>query len=110
MPNGPINSIRDMMEDEHFIERGMFESVEIEESGGESGGESGESGSEVEWRRRRGSRMLKIPAMVPKLVDTPGRTNFAGPTLLGGSNVDVFETLLKMTKEERELLEADGII
>ena len=100
VPNGPINSIQDMMEDEHFIERGMFEDVEIESSSSQ-----GTSGSDT-----REMRTLKIPAMVPKLVDTPGRTMHAGPTLLGRSNVDVFETLLKMTKEERELLEADGII
>ena len=87
VPNGPINSVRDLMADPHFQARDMFEDVHID-----------------------GRRRLKIPAMVPKLVDTPGRTTHPGPSKLGAHNVDVFEGLLGMTKEERNVLEKDGVI
>jgi crotonobetainyl-CoA:carnitine CoA-transferase CaiB-like acyl-CoA transferase len=46
-----------MMSDEHFNARGLFEQVEI----------NGEP--------------LKIPAIMPKLADTPGGTDWAGPDL-----------------------------
>lgn len=45
---GPIYSIEDMMSDDHYNARGLFEEVEVD----------GES--------------LKIPAIMPKLQKTPG--------------------------------------
>ena len=86
VPNGPINSIREIMEDPHFQARQMFEEVDV--------------GS---------TKTLKIPAMVPKLVDTPGRTNFAGPEL-GQDNVEVLGNVLGFTRKQLEQLEHDGII
>src|SRR5690625_7442907 len=46
-----------MMPGPHFQGRGLLEQVEIN------------------------GKPLKIPAMVPRLVDTPGRTDWAGSTL-----------------------------
>ena len=62
VPNGPIYSVADMMTDEHFIARGMFETVSV------------------------GGKPLKIPALPPLLGDTPGRTDAPGPAL--GAHTD----------------------
>jgi len=62
-----------MMKDEHYQARGMFESVDI-------GGE---------W--------LKIPATVPKLAKTSGKTVWPGPDL-GAFNADVYGDLLGLTE------------
>jgi crotonobetainyl-CoA:carnitine CoA-transferase CaiB-like acyl-CoA transferase len=87
VPNGPINSVADMMKDEHFQARGMFEEVNID-----------------------GKRTLKVPAMVPKLSDTPGETRTAGPTELGASNKEIFEGLLGLSPDFIEELQRDGVI
>ena len=55
VPSGPIYSVADMMVNEHFIARGLFEEVDVN------------------------GKALKIPAMIPKLSETPGRTDWAGP-------------------------------
>ena len=62
VPCGPVYDVEDMMQDEHFNYRGLFEQVEI----------NGET--------------LKIPALLPKLQDTPGSTEWPGPEL--GSHTD----------------------
>ena len=54
VPVGPIYSVADMMSDPHYQSRGLFEQVEI----------NGEP--------------LKIPAIMPKLSATPGRTDRPG--------------------------------
>ena len=55
VPSGPIYSVADMMVNEHFIARGLFEEVDVN------------------------GKSLKIPAMVPKMSETPGRTDWPGP-------------------------------
>eukprot|EP00403_Amphidinium_massartii_P020690 CAMPEP_0178387006 /NCGR_PEP_ID=MMETSP0689_2-20121128/8854_1 /TAXON_ID=160604 /ORGANISM="Amphidinium massartii, Strain CS-259" /LENGTH=743 /DNA_ID=CAMNT_0020007363 /DNA_START=110 /DNA_END=2338 /DNA_ORIENTATION=- len=55
-PAGPVNDAADMMADPHFQARGMFEEVETPTG-----------------------LKLKIPAMVPKLSETPGQTRWCGP-------------------------------
>ena len=55
VPCGPVYSAADMVNDEHFNQRGLFEQVEI----------NGEP--------------LKIPAIMPKLDATPGGTDWPGP-------------------------------
>lgn len=87
VPNGPINSVVDIMKDPHFIERNMFEEVDID-----------------------GKRKLQIPAMVPKLIDTPGKTITSGPTNLGAANKEVFEDLLGLSEMEIDVLKRDGVI
>ena len=54
VPVGPIYNVEDMLEDPQYQSRGMFEQVEI----------NGEP--------------LKIPAILPKLEATPGRTDWPG--------------------------------
>jgi crotonobetainyl-CoA:carnitine CoA-transferase CaiB-like acyl-CoA transferase len=68
IPCGPVYSVVDMMGDRHFNARGLFEQVEI----------NGES--------------LKIPAIMPKLVDTPGGTDWAGPAVASHTD-EILETI-----------------
>jgi crotonobetainyl-CoA:carnitine CoA-transferase CaiB-like acyl-CoA transferase len=57
VPCGPVYSVADMMADKHFQQRGLFEQVEIN------------------------GQPLKIPAIMPKLADTPGATDWPGPEI-----------------------------
>jgi crotonobetainyl-CoA:carnitine CoA-transferase CaiB-like acyl-CoA transferase len=52
---------------------------------------------------------LKIPAMVPKLSATPGRTDWAGPEV-GAFNAEVYGELLGLSPEEIERLSAKGVV
>ena len=67
------NSVREMFEDPHFRARQLFERVEID------------------------GKTLEIPALFPRLADTPGATEWAGAGI--GSHTD--EVL-------REVLGLDG--
>lgn len=85
VPSGPIYNVEDMFNDEHFHARELFETVEI----------NGEP--------------LKIPAILPKLVRTPGKTRWPGPDL-GSHNQAVLGELLGLHDEELEKLSEDGVI
>ena len=85
VPAGPINSVADMFSDPHFKARGLFEEVDVN------------------------GRPLKIPAMVPKFSDTPGRTDWAGPGV-GAFNEEIYGELLGLGEEELAALEAKGIL
>lgn len=85
VPSGPIYSVADMFKDEHYNARGMFEMVE-------SNGEP-----------------LAIPAIIPKLSDTPGETRWPGPKL-GAHNDEVLGSLLGMNSEQIEALKKSGVI
>ena len=75
VPAGPIYSVADMFGDPHFRERGLFERVEID------------------------GEPLEIPALLPRLADTPGATEWAGPPI--GSHTDeVLNDVLGLTDEE----------
>jgi formyl-CoA transferase len=84
--SGPIQSIADIREDPQFIAREMFERVELPDGA-----------------------QLEIPAIVPKLSATPGRTRWIGPAL--GEHTDaVLRELLGLGDEELdELVEARAI-
>lgn len=84
VPCGPVYNAEDMMNDQHFNERGLFEQVEI----------NGEP--------------LKIPAILPKLDNTPGGTEWPGPEL--GSHTD--EVLVGLGLDEKAIadLKASGVI
>ncbi|MGI1677682.1 MAG: CoA transferase [Cellvibrionaceae bacterium] len=84
VPVGPIYNVEDMMADQHFNARGLFEQVEID------------------------GKPLKIPAIMPKLADTPGKTEWAGKGL-GSHNDEVLSNILKLDKKQREALKAKGI-
>ncbi len=85
VPVGPIYSVADMMEDPHYRARGLFESVEID------------------------GEPLKIPAILPKLGTTPGRTDFPGQAV-GSHNAEVLQGILGLNEEEIAQLRQDGVI
>jgi crotonobetainyl-CoA:carnitine CoA-transferase CaiB-like acyl-CoA transferase len=85
VPAGPIYSVVDMMKDPHFNARGLFEEVMVNGS------------------------PLKIPAMMPFLSETPGRTEWPGPAI-GQHNQEVLGGLLGYDEARlRELADA-GVI
>jgi crotonobetainyl-CoA:carnitine CoA-transferase CaiB-like acyl-CoA transferase len=85
VPSGPIYSVADMFADEHYQARGMFETVQ-------SNGKD-----------------LKIPAMIPKFSDTPGKTLWPGPAL-GAHNQEVLGEMLGFSDEEIAEMEKNGTI
>ena len=85
VPSGPIYSVADMFADEHFKARGLFEEVSIN------------------------GKPLKIPAMVPKLSKTPGRTDWPGPEV-GAYNEEILGELLGFSEDEMKKLQDGGII
>ncbi|MEO8223560.1 MAG: CaiB/BaiF CoA-transferase family protein [Gammaproteobacteria bacterium] len=84
VPSGPIYSVVDMLADPHFNARGLFEEVQV----------NGET--------------LKIPAMMPFLSATPGRTDWPGPAV-GAHNAEVLGSLLGYGPEELAALARDGV-
>jgi len=85
VPSGPIYSVVDMFADEHFKARGLFEEVDVN------------------------GKPLTIPAMVPKLSETPGRTDWAGPEI-GAFNDEILGDRLGFSAQELEKMRAEGII
>jgi len=85
VPSGPIYSVADMMVNEHFIARGLFEEVDVN------------------------GKALKIPAMIPKLSATPGRTDWGGPEV-GAFNDEVYGDLLGLSGEEISALREKGVM
>jgi len=84
VPSGPIYSVADMMVDPHYIARGLFEQVDVN------------------------GQPLKIPAMVPKLSETPGHTDWPGPEV-GAFNQAVYGELLGLSAADIAALEGKGI-
>ncbi len=85
VPVGRLYDARDIAEDPHYQARGMFEEVQV------------------------GGRPLKIPAMAPKLAETPGRTDWPGPEV-GAHNREVFGGLLELDPARIDQLVKDGVI
>jgi crotonobetainyl-CoA:carnitine CoA-transferase CaiB-like acyl-CoA transferase len=85
VPSGPIYSVVDMMKDPHFRARGLFEEVQVN------------------------GQPLTIPAMMPFLSATPGRTDWPGPEL-GAHNAEVLEGLLGYSAEELAAFRDNGVI
>ncbi len=86
VPCGPVYSIADIIKDEQYNARGIFETVEIE---------AGDT--------------VKIPAVLPFLSETPGGTDWVGPKL-GEHNEEIFRGFLEMSQGEYEDLKANEII
>jgi crotonobetainyl-CoA:carnitine CoA-transferase CaiB-like acyl-CoA transferase len=74
-----------MMVDPHDIARGLFEQVEVD------------------------GKTLRIPALVPKLSATPGRTDWPGPEV-GAFNEEVYGAMLGLAVDEIEDLRQRGIV
>jgi crotonobetainyl-CoA:carnitine CoA-transferase CaiB-like acyl-CoA transferase len=85
VPVGPIYNVADMLDDPHFRARELFEEFTVND------------------------KPLTIPAMVPKLSETPGRTDWTGP-IIGSHNREIFGQLLQLTADEQECLQTSGII
>jgi crotonobetainyl-CoA:carnitine CoA-transferase CaiB-like acyl-CoA transferase len=85
VPVGPIYSVEDMMTDPQYLARGMFEQVEID------------------------GEPLKIPAIMPKLDSTPGRTDWPGMEI-GSHNDEVLRGILQLDDGQIEQLRADGVV
>jgi formyl-CoA transferase len=76
VPAGPIYSIADIARDPQYLARNMFESITLPDG-----------------------KPLKIPAIVPKLSETPAKTEWRGPTL-GEHNREVYGELLGFSEAE----------
>jgi crotonobetainyl-CoA:carnitine CoA-transferase CaiB-like acyl-CoA transferase len=85
VPAGPIYNVEDMLNDEHFNARGLFETVEIN------------------------GQPLKIPAIMPKLTRTPGSTRWPGGEL-GQDNREVLEGLLGLDEQQMNALRSAAVI
>ena len=85
VPVGPIYSVEDMLSDPQYQARGMFEQVEID------------------------GEPLKIPAILPKLANTPGRTDWPGSEV-GSHNEEILGGLLSLDDEEIARLRDAGVI
>ena len=83
VPAGPIYSVSDMFNDPHFQARGLFQQVEIN------------------------GKPLKVPAITPRLTDTPGETRWPGGEV-GSHNEAVLREELGLSDEEFAALKADG--
>ena len=84
VPCGPVYNAADMVEDEHFKYRELFETVEI----------NGEP--------------LKIPAIMPKLQGTPGGTEWPGPDV--GSHTDEILQSLGLDEDSISQLKLSGAV
>jgi crotonobetainyl-CoA:carnitine CoA-transferase CaiB-like acyl-CoA transferase len=85
VPGGPIYNVEDMFADPHFQARGLFEQVEID------------------------GKPLKIPAILPKLSETPGRTDWPGLDV-GSHTQEILQSILALSVEEINSLKASGVI
>lgn len=85
VPAGLIYSVVDMVNDPHFHARGLFEEVEVDD------------------------RPLKLPAIIPKLSATPGRTQWPGPAV-GEHTRAVLGEVLGIGDDEIDRLSREGVI
>ncbi len=86
VPVGPIYTIADIAEDPHFQARGMIQEFELP-----------------------GFGKMKIPGIMPKLSETPGETEWLGPTL-GEHNKEIYGDLLGLDDNTLEEWAKTGLI
>ena len=84
VPVGPIYSVADMMNDEHYQARGLFEEVETAQG------------------------TLKIPAILPNLSATPGATDWPGGAV--GTHTDEILSSVGISVDELQSLRSAGDI
>ncbi|CAO3652050.1 unnamed protein product [Cunninghamella blakesleeana] len=90
VPAGKIYDVKDIVEDEHVNARGMIEEVSV--------------GTKEDGRGWK----LKVPGMSPRLSQTPGSTEWAGPDL-GEHTTEILETQLGLTKQDIDELVKNGV-
>jgi formyl-CoA transferase len=86
VPAGPIYSAAEMLRDEHYRERAVYEEVRLPAGG-----------------------KLKIPTLAPRLSATPGETRWIGPQL-GAHNGEVYCDWLGLSASELQRLASEGVI
>ncbi len=84
VPVGPIYSVADMVNDPHYIARGLFEEVDTPQGS------------------------LTIPAITPKLSATPGRTDWPGGEV--GTHTDELLAQLGYSQAQLDALRQEGDI
>ena len=82
---GPIYSVEDIFNDPQYRARGLLQQVTVD------------------------GEPLTIPAIIPRLSDTPGTTRWPGPKL-GSHNDEVFSEILNLSASEQAALRHDGVI
>lgn len=85
VPAGPIYNVKDMFADPHFEARGMFENVSIN------------------------GKPLHLPAMAPRLAQTPGATDWPGGEI-GKDTQAVLEEVLHLSAADIQRLKTTGVI
>ena len=85
VPVGPIYNVADQFSDPHFQARGLFERVEVD------------------------GKPLDIPALMPKLMQTPGATQWPGGAI-GSHNDAVLGNILGLSEQDMVRLKAQGVI
>ena len=86
VPSGPIYSAAEMLNDDQYRARGVYEEVQLPSGG-----------------------RLKIPTMAPRLSETAGETRWIGPQL-GAHNSEVYCDWLGLSAAELERLANEGVI
>ncbi|GHO90477.1 CoA transferase [Reticulibacter mediterranei] len=91
VPAGPIFDAADIANDPHFQARGMLEDqiVTIE--------------------KHREQKHVRFPGIVPKLSETPGKTQWPGPTL-GEHNDEIYRQFLGFSPKQIEALKQAKVI
>ncbi len=85
VPVGPIYNVADMMADPHYQARGLFESVDVD------------------------GDTVQIPAILPRLESSPGRTQWPGPAL-GAHSDEVLTSVLGKDSRQIAALRASGVV
>jgi len=94
VPSGPIYSVADMFEDEHYQARGLFEEVSYAAPTADNSDNQ---------------RSLVMPSMHPRLADTPGSNRWAGQEL-GADTKAILHRFLGLSDEQLHKLESTGVI
>lgn len=87
VPAGPIYSVADIVNDPQFIARAMIRSMEDPELG-----------------------EIRMPAIMPRLSETPGVLKWTGPAKIGSHNEEIYGELLGLSAAEQNRLRETGII
>lgn len=85
VPSSKVYDVRDIMSDPHYAARGMIEQHTLADG-----------------------QSVKLPSVVPKLSETPGRTRWLGPKL--GAHTDEVLEAIGYDAQRRSALRADGVI
>ena len=85
VPASKIYSIADIVADVHYQARQMIQQFKLKDG-----------------------QTLKLPGIVPKLMETPGRTEWLGPEL--GEHTAEILSALGISSEQQKILKQQGVI